>query len=184
MYILATTTKYEKNTKYYSKSGNTYTLLVLGTDYTLGSNIPNGIYEETRYDRIYIRQWGTSGTYKQFPYFIDDESTLPEHDMSANDVDLDSYTNTAGRTVRNRVRHDVAAVEIPIPTMSGAELHNLFDFTTDVWLECFFFYEPSWNFVSKKMYRNATIKYHRYYIDDIDPNKNVYTEVQFGLVEE
>ena len=109
---------------------------------------------------------------------------MPEHDGAANDVDLDAYTNTAGYTVRNRVRHDVATLEFNIPTMSGSELFSLFDMTTNVWLDCFFFYEPIHTFASKKMYRNATVKYHKYYVDESDPNKNIYTNINWGFVEE
>lgn len=136
------------------------------------------------YDKLYIRPWGSSEPYQEFPYEIGGINTLPEHDTSANDVDLDAYTNTAGYTIRNRVRHDVATLEFNVPTMSGTELHDLFDMTTDVWLDCYFFYEPEWQFVSKKMYRNATVKYHKYYIDKENPNNNIYQNVNFGFVEE
>lgn len=184
MYILATTTTYQKDTKYYSKSGDTYTLLVEGTDYTVGNEIAGTKYEETQYDLLYIRPYGSTGAYTRFPYIIDGVNTLPEHDESANDVDLDAYTNTAGYAVRNRVRHDVATLEFNVPTMMGSELHELFDSTTNVWLDCLFFYEPEWNFVSKKMYRNATVKYHRYYIDKTNMNNSIYQNVNFGFVEE
>lgn len=136
------------------------------------------------YDKLYIRPWGSSGAYQEFPYTIDGVNTLPEHDASANDVDLDAYTNTAGYTVRNRKRHDVATLEFNVSTMTGDELHKLFQRTTDVWLDCYFFYEPAWAFVSKKMYRNGTVKYHKYYIDGNDPDKNIYQSVNFGFVEE
>ncbi len=136
------------------------------------------------YDKLYIRPWGSSEPYQEFPYEIDGINTLPEHDASANDVDLDAYTNTAGYTIRNRVRHDVATLEFNVPTMSGGELHDMFDMTTDVWLDCYFFYEPEWSFVSKKMYRNATVKYHKYYIDKENPENNIYQNVNFGFVEE
>lgn len=136
------------------------------------------------YDKLYIRPYGSSGAFQEFPYRINGVNTLPEHDVAANDVDLDAYTNTEGRTIRNRVRHDVATLEFNIPTMTGEELHSLLDMTTNVWLECRFFYEPSWSWVQKKMYRNATVKYHKYYVDDADPNKNLYTDINFGFVEE
>ena len=136
------------------------------------------------YDKMYFRPWGSSGAYQEFPYAISGVNTLPEHDVSANDVDLDAYTNLEGRTIRNRTRHDVATLEFNIPTMTGAELHNLLQRTTNVWLDCRFFYEPSWSFVSKKMYRNATISYHKYFVDKTDPNKNIYTDINIGFVEE
>lgn len=136
------------------------------------------------YTKLYIRPWGSNSAFQEFPYQIDGVNTLPEHDVGANDVDLDAYTNTAGYTIRNRVRHDVATLEFNVPTMSGTELHNLFNMTTNVWLECRFFYEPSWSFVNKKMYRNATVKYHKYYVDSSDPTKNIYTDINWGFVEE
>ena len=137
-----------------------------------------------KYDRLYIRPWGSSGSYQEFPYKIDGVNTLPEHDVTANDVDLDAYTNTAGYTIRNRVRHDVATLEFNVPTMTGEELHKLINRTTSIWLDCYFFYEPSWTFVQKKMYRNASVKYHKYYVDPSDPDKNIYTNVNWGFVEE
>ena len=136
------------------------------------------------YDKLYIRPYGSSDAFQEFPYSIDGVNTLPEHDVGANDVDLDAFTNTAGYTVRNRVRHDVATLEFNVPTMTGSEFHSLLNMTTNVWLECRFFYEPSWAFVNKKMYRNATIKYHKYYVDNSDPTKNIYTDINFGFVEE
>lgn len=137
-----------------------------------------------KYDVLYIRPWGSNSTYQPFPYQVDGVNTLPEHDGAANDVDLDAYTNTAGYTVRNRVRHDVATLEFNIPTMTGKELFDLFDLTTGAWLDCYFFYEPAHAFVSKKMYRIATVKYHKYYVHPTDPNKNIYTNVNWGFVEE
>ena len=184
MYILATTTKYEKGVKYYTKSGSTYTLLVEGTDYTVGATITGTIYEQAKYDVLYIRPYGSANPYKKFPYKVDGINTLPEYDTSANDVDLDAYTNLEGYTIRNRVRHDVVTLEFNVTTMSGQELHDLKDMTTNVWLDCLFFYEMDWGFVSKKMYRNATVKFHKYYVDETDPNKNIYQDVNWGFVEE
>jgi len=184
MYLLATTTTYQENTKYYTESGGTYTLLSEGTDYNVGDTITGTKYELAQADRLYIRSWGSTSQYQRFPYKIDGVNTLPEHDSSANDVDLDSYTNTAGYTVRNRVRHDVATLEFNVPTMTGEELHDMFDMTSDVWLDCLFFYESEWAFVSKKMYRNATVKFHKYYIDVDNMDNSIYQNVNFGFVEE
>lgn len=184
MYIQTPYTKYLTNVDYYSKSGNVYTLLVAGTDYTVGNTISGTVYNKFKYDVLYIRPYGSNDAYQEFPYQVDGVNTLPEHDASANDVDLDAYTNTGGYTVRNRVRHDVATLEFNVPSMSGAELHALYDMTSDVWLDCYFFYESSWNFVSKKMYRNATVKHHKYFVDKTDPLKNIYTNVNWGFVEE
>lgn len=184
MYILATSTTYEKNVKYYTKSGDTYTLLVEGTDYNVGDTITGTKYEAVKYDVLYIRASGSNTPYKKFPYKIDGVNTLPEYDVSANDVDLDSYTNLDGYTIRNRQRENVATLEFNVPTMSGQELKNLKDMTTSVWLDCLFFYEMDWAFVSKRMYRYGTIKFHKYYVDENDPLKNVYTEINWGFVEE
>lgn len=136
------------------------------------------------YTKLYIRPWGSSGAFQEFPYQINGVNTLPEHDVGANDVDLDSYTNLEGYTIRNRVRHDVATLEFKVPVMTGEELHNLLNMTSDVWLECRFFYEPSWSFVNKKMYRNASVSYHKYLVDSLNPNNNIYTDVNWGFVEE
>ena len=136
------------------------------------------------YNKMYFRPWGSSGSYVEFPYTVNGVSTMPEHEVSANDVDLDAYTNTQGKTIRNRVRHDVAALDFDVETMTGQELKDLFTRFTNVWLECVFWYEPSWAFVTKKMYRSGTVKYHKYYVHPTDPLKNVYTNVQFGFVEE
>lgn len=136
------------------------------------------------YTKLYIRPWGSSGAFQEFPYQINGVNTLPEHEVGANDVDLDSYTNLEGYTIRNRVRHDVATLEFKVPVMTGEELHNLLNMTSDVWLECRFFYEPSWSFVNKKMYRNASVSYHKYLVDSLNPNNNIYTDVNWGFVEE
>ena len=136
------------------------------------------------YTKLYIRPWGSSGNYNEFPYLIAGVNTLPEHDASANDVDLDAYTNTAGKTIRNRVRANVASLEFSVSAMSGQELKDFFDMTKDVWLDCKFFYEPAWGFVSKKMYRSGTVKYHKYYVDKTNPLNNIYTDVEFQFVEE
>lgn len=136
------------------------------------------------YNKLYLRDWGSSSSYTEFPYAIDGVNTLPEHDVSQNDVDLDAYTNTKGKTIRNRVRHDVTSLDFNIPTMTGTELHNFFSYTEDQWFEGYYFDESAWNFVSKKMYRSGTVKYHKYYVDSSDPTKNIYTNVQFSFIEE
>lgn len=136
------------------------------------------------YRKMYFRNWGDAGGYSEFPYEIAGVNMLPPNNVSANDVDLDAYTNTAGYTVRNRTRDNVASIEFQVPTMTGDELHKLFQRTTDIWLDCKFFYEPAWAFVSKKMYRSGTIKYTKYYVDENDPNENIYTDVTFSLIEE
>ena len=136
------------------------------------------------YDKLYLRDWGSSGSYTEFPYTINGVNSLPEHDMSLNDVDLDAYTNTKGYTIRNRVRHDVISVDFNVPTMTGSELHTLLNSTANQWFDCYFFNESDWAFVSKKMYRSGTIKYHKYYIHPTDPTKNIYQSVQFSFIEQ
>ena len=78
------------------------------------------------YDKLYVRPWGSSEPYSEFPYQVNGVNTLPEHDAGANDVDLDAYTNTKGKTIRNRVRHDVATLDFDVPTMNGQELKDFF----------------------------------------------------------
>lgn len=121
------------------------------------------------YDKIYVN--GVA-----FPY-------TPVHDAGQNDVDLDAYTNTAGYTVRNRVRHDVKTLDFNVPEMNGDELHNLLLLRDPVWFDCTFFDEVEWKMVTKKMYCSSP-KYTKYYIDKTNPNKNIYIDVQFGFVEE
>jgi len=122
-----------------------------------------------RYDTVYVN--GVA-----FPY-------TPVHDAGQNDVDLDAYTNTAGYTVRNRVRHDVKTLDFNIPTMTGAELKKLLELRDPVWFDCTFFDESEWAIVTKKMYCSSP-KYTKYYIDNSNPLNNIYQNVQFGFVEE
>lgn len=121
------------------------------------------------YDKIYVN--GVA-----FPF-------TPVHDAGQNDVDLDAYTNLKGKTVRNRVRHDVKTLDFNIPTMTGAELKKLLDMRDPVWFQCTFFDESEWKIVTKKMYCSSP-KYKKYYIDNNNPLNNIYTDVQFGFVEE
>lgn len=121
------------------------------------------------YDKIYVN--GVA-----FPF-------TPVHEAGQNDVDLDAYTNLKGKTVRNRVRHDVKTLDFNIPTMTGAELKELLDMRNPVWFQCTFFDESEWKIVTKKMYCSSP-KYKKYYIDKNNPLNNIYTDVQFGFVEE
>lgn len=121
------------------------------------------------YDKVYVN--GVA-----FPF-------TPVHDAGQNDVDLDSFTNVKGKTVRNRVRHDVKTLDFNIPIMSGTELKQLLDMRDPVWFQCTFFDESEWKIVTKKMYCSSP-KYKKYYIDKNNPLNNIYTDVQFGFVEE
>lgn len=121
------------------------------------------------YDKIYV-----NGV--EFPF-------TPLHDAGQNDVDLDAYTNLKGKTVRNRVRHDVKTLDFSIDTMTGAEMKKLMEMRSPQWFQCTFFDESEWKMVTKKMYCSSP-KYTKYYIDKIDPLKNIYTDIQFGFVEE
>ena len=121
------------------------------------------------YDKVYVNDVA-------FPY-------TPTHDAGQNDVDLDSYTNLSGKTVRNRIRHDVKTLDFNIPSMTGAEMKALMEMRSPVWFQCTFFDEAEWKIVTKKMYCSSP-KYTKYYIDKNDPLKNIYTNVQFGFVEE
>lgn len=121
------------------------------------------------YDKIYVN--GVA-----FPY-------TPVHDAGQNDLDLDSYTNTAGKTIRNRIRSDVKTLDFNIPSMTGAEMKQLMEMRKPVWFDCTFFDEAEWKIVTKKMYCSSP-QYTKYYIDSVDPLKNIYTDIQFGFVEE
>lgn len=121
------------------------------------------------YDKIYV-----NGV--EFPF-------TPLHDAGQNDVDLDAYTNLKGKTVRNRVRHDVKTLDFSIATMTGAEMKKLMEMRSPQWFQCSFFDESEWKMVTKKMYCSSP-KYTKYYIDKNDPLNNIYTDVQFGFVEE
>ncbi len=184
MYIYTKDKKYINGNKYYSYSNNEYTLLEAGVDYQIGDTIPaNSVYSLYENDKMYIQAYNGDGYY-EFPYQVGDTNTLPPHDVSANDVDEGSYTNTAGKTIRNRVRHDVASLDFNVSEMSGAELKKVFEYSTTEWCKCLFFYEPEWNLVEKKMYRSGTVTYTRYYIDKTDMLKSQYTDIQFSFVEE
>ena len=124
------------------------------------------IYE---YDKVYVNDVA-------FPY-------TPVHDAGQNDVDLDAYTNLEGKTIRNRVRHDVKTLDFNIQSMTGEEMKKLMEMRHPVWFNCTFFDESEWKIVTKKMYCSSP-KYTKYYIDKNDPLKNIYTNVQFGFVEE
>ena len=89
------------------------------------------------YDKVYVND-------VPFPY-------TPVHDAGQNDVDLDAYTNTAGYTIRNRVRHDVKTLDFVVPTMSGAEMKQLMQMRNPVWFTATFFDEAEWQIVHKKI---------------------------------
>lgn len=128
-------------------------------------------------DKVYING-------EEFPYSPDGmNNTVPEHDAGQNDVDLGAYTNTAGITIRNRVRHDVKTLDFKIETMNGREMRDLMRMRSPVWFQCTFFDEAEWGIVTKKMYCSSP-KYHKYIIDKTNPLNNVYTDVEFGFVEE
>ena len=46
-----------------------------------------------KYDCIYIRPYGSNEPYQEFHYEINGTNTLPEHDASGNDVDLEGGQN-------------------------------------------------------------------------------------------
>lgn len=137
------------------------------------------------YTKLYLRAWGSSSSYSEFPYVIGGVNTLPPYDATQNDMDKDTYTNTKGKLVRNKIRDNAKTLEFNIPVMSGQELKNFFSLTKNkTWLQVIFFDEVAWDFVTKKMYRSATVKYHKDYIDETNPLLNVYTNVEFSLIEE
>lgn len=169
MYKVTIDTVYRTGIKYYSLSGSTYTLLVAGTDYTIGSAITGTKYNFFEFSKVYVD--GIA-----FPY-------TPIHDAGQNDVDLDSFTNTAGKTVRNRIRNDVKTLDFNLPEMNGQEMKNLMAMRKPVWFYATFFDESDWDIITKKMYCSSP-KYTKYYIDETNPLDNIYTDVSFGFVEE
>ena len=137
------------------------------------------------YTKLYLRPYGSSNPYSELPYTVGGVNTLPPYDVTQNDMDKDAYTNTKGKLVRNKIRDNVNTREFNIPTMSGAELKEFFRITKKkTWLQVVFFDEVEWGFVTKKMYRSATVKYHVDYVDETNPLKNTYTNVEFSLIEE
>jgi len=169
MYKVTIDTVYITGINYYTLSGSIYTLLVVGTDYTVGSAITGTKYNFFEFSKVYVN--GIA-----FPY-------TPVHDAGQNDVDLDSFTNTAGKTVRNRLRSDVKTLDFDIPEMNGQEIKDLLALRKPVWFNATFFDESEWNIITKKMYCSSP-KYTKYYIDSSEPLKNIYTNVSFGFVEE
>lgn len=121
------------------------------------------------YDKIYVN--GVA-----FPY-------TPVHDAGQNDLDLDAYTNLDGKTIRNRIRHDVKTLNFNITTMTGQEMKDLMQMRNPVWFQCTFFDEAEWKMVTKKMYCSSPT-YTKYYIDAEDPLKNIYENIQFSFIEE
>lgn len=137
------------------------------------------------YTKLYLRPYGSSNPYSEFPYNVGGVNTLPPYDVTQNDMDKDTYTNTKGKLIRNKIRDNVKTREFNIPTMSGTELKEFFRITKNqTWLQVVFFDEVDWGFVTKKMYRSATVKYHVDYVDEVNPLKNQYTNVEFSLIEE
>lgn len=122
------------------------------------------------YDKIYINDTA-------FPY-------VPPHAASQNDVDYDSYTNTKGNTIRNRIRSNVKKLSFTFPALNGDEFHKLLQMTKDVWFQCTFFDEDEWAMVTKTMYRNGTVDYTKYYIDNTNPSNNIYTDITLSVIEE
>lgn len=169
MYKVTIDTIYRSGISYYSLSGSTYTLLVAGTDYVIGNAISGTIYNFFAFDKVYVN--GIA-----FPY-------TPVHDAGQNDVDLDSYTNTSGKTVRNRIRSDVKTLDFNLETMSGQEMKDLMTMRKPVWFKATFFDESEWDVITRTMYCSSP-KYTKYFIHQTDPLKNIYTSVSFGFVEE
>ncbi len=124
--------------------------------------------------------------YEYDKFYINDVAfpLLPGYDKGLNDVDSDSYTNTKGFTIRQRVRANVNDDTFNISVLVGKQIHDLIQMTKDVWFTATYFDEESWTMKSRKMYRSGTIKYHPYYLDPKDPNKNIYTNINFSIIEE
>lgn len=106
-------------------------------------------------------------------------STLP---IELNDVDLDSYTNTDGYTIRNRVREDVESLEINYGVLNGVELNQLLNITKKVWMQVGWFSEKANQRVTHKFYRSK-INYTKYYVCE-NPLDCRYTDITFTFVQQ
>lgn len=106
-------------------------------------------------------------------------STLP---ISLNDVDLDPFTNTDGYTIRNRVREDVASLELPYNVVDGNELNDLLNLTKKVWMEVNWFSEKANARVTQTFYR-STLTYDKYYVCS-NLAECRYTNVVFTFVQQ
>lgn len=106
-------------------------------------------------------------------------STLP---IELNDVDLDAYTNTKGKTIRGRIREDVEGVEFSYNVLNGTELNQLLNTTNKEWLNVSWFSEKTNARVTHKFYRSK-INYEKYYVCS-NPLDCRYTNVQFSFVQE
>lgn len=137
------------------------------------------------YTKLYLRPYGSSSAYSEFPYVVGGVNTLPPFSVTQNDMDKDTYTNTKGKLVRNKIRDNVNTRNFKIPTMTGVEVKEFFRLTKGkTWLQVVFFDEAEWDFVTKKMYRSATVAYDVDYVDEVDPLKNRYSNFEFSLIEE
>lgn len=106
-------------------------------------------------------------------------STLP---VELNDVDLDAYTNTKGRTIRGRVREDVVGLELSYNVINGIELNSLLNTTRKEWLNVSWFSEKANARVTQKFYRSK-LNYEKYYVCDNRADCR-YINVTFSFVEE
>ena len=106
-------------------------------------------------------------------------STLP---VELNDVDLDAYTNTKGRTIRGRVREDVVGLELSYIVINGTELNTLLNTTNKEWHTVSWFSEKANARVTQKFYRSK-LNYEKYYVCS-KPLDCRYINVEFSFVQE
>lgn len=187
-YSITTDTKYISIKKYYSydETEEIYTLLVAGTDYTIGDNVASDTYDVKRMEvsvcgaKFYMSEYAydknkitVDGTDLPLP------STLP---VELNDVDLDAYTNTDGYTQRNRVREDIEGLEFEYNALNGTEIKSLLNLTNKVWMNVSWYSEKADAIVTHKFYRSK-INYIRYYLDE-NPADSIYTGITYSFVQQ
>lgn len=108
---------------------------------------------------------------------------LPAHQEAYHDVDLDSYTNTKGKTIRQRVRHNVGDKTLNIPGLYGRDFNKILNMTKDVWFKVTYFDWEKYKFVDKTMYRSGDVTFTNYYLDE-KPDNCILTDISFSVIEE
>lgn len=108
---------------------------------------------------------------------------LPSHSEALHDVDLDSYTNTKGYTIRQRIRHNVGDKTLNIPGLYGYQFHQILQMTKDVWFSVTYFDWEEYQFKTRTMYRSGDVSFNNYYLDE-NPDKSILTDISFSIIEE
>lgn len=105
------------------------------------------------------------------------------HPEAYHDLDLDSYTNTKGYTIRQRIRHNVGDKTLEIPGLYGYQFHHVLQMTKDVWFNVTYFDWEEYRMKTRRMYRTGDVNFTNYYLDE-DPDKSILTDIKLGVIEE